>query len=119
MDFRRNCISLSLNPEATALLRTASWSCTKRYIRPYIFNLINRLCTFKAGQNARITSTSEARGHDGRGFEGPGLDHGVFLPFRIMFGEEFLDIPIVQVSIDQSLTPERNWALGKAVTKLR
>lgn len=50
---------------------------------------------------------------------GPGLDHGVFVPFRIMFGEEFMDIPIVQVSIDASMDPEKNWEAGKAVAKLR
>ncbi|KAJ6618323.1 Extradiol ring-cleavage dioxygenase, class III enzyme, subunit B [Mycena sp. CBHHK59/15] len=73
----------------------------------------------EAGQRARTSLKTEKRGADGRGFSGPGLDHGVFVPFRIMFGEEFTDIPIVQVSIDSSLTPEKNWALGKAVAKLR
>jgi aromatic ring-opening dioxygenase catalytic subunit (LigB family) len=56
---------------------------------------------------------------DGRGFEGPGLDHGVFIPFRIMFGEEFTEIPIVQVSIDSSLDPGKNWEIGKAIADLR
>ncbi|KAJ7445760.1 Extradiol ring-cleavage dioxygenase, class III enzyme, subunit B [Mycena galericulata] len=73
----------------------------------------------QAGQRARLTPKSEKRGSDGRGFSGPGLDHGVFIPFRIMFGDNFTDIPIVQVSIDSSLSPEKNWALGKAVSKLR
>jgi aromatic ring-opening dioxygenase catalytic subunit (LigB family) len=36
-----------------------------------------------------------------------------------MFGEEFTEIPIVQVSIDSSLDPEKNWAIGKAVSQLR
>lgn len=36
-----------------------------------------------------------------------------------MFGEEFTDIPIVEMSMDGSLDPERNWALGEAVEKLR
>ncbi|KAF7359379.1 4,5-DOPA dioxygenase extradiol-like protein [Mycena sanguinolenta] len=72
-----------------------------------------------AGQPARPSPKTESRGADGRGFAGPGLDHGVFLPFRKMFGDEFLEIPIVQVSIDSSLSPEKNWALGKAVTRLR
>lgn len=36
-----------------------------------------------------------------------------------MFGEEFTNVPIVQVSIDSSLSPEKHWALGKAVAKLR
>jgi aromatic ring-opening dioxygenase catalytic subunit (LigB family) len=83
-----------------------------------LFPRINKVM-FQAGQPARTTLKSENRGSDGRGFSGPGLDHGVFIPFRIMFGEEFLDIPIVQVSIDESLNPDTNWALGKALSKLR
>ncbi|KAJ7867962.1 Extradiol ring-cleavage dioxygenase, class III enzyme, subunit B [Mycena leptocephala] len=71
------------------------------------------------GQLARLTPKTEERGSDGRGFSGPGLDHGVFIPFRLMFGEEFTDIPIVEVSIDSSLNTEKNWALGKAMSKLR
>lgn len=67
----------------------------------------------------RTTSKLEARGQDGRGFLGPGLDHGVFVPFRLMFGEDFTDIPIVQVSIDSSLSPETNWSIGKALERLR
>jgi len=73
----------------------------------------------EAGQLARTTSKLETRGEDGRGFSGPGLDHGVFVPFRLMFGEDFLDVPIVQVSIDSSLSPEKNWAVGKTVEALR
>ncbi|KAI5124329.1 hypothetical protein M0805_008936 [Coniferiporia weirii] len=72
-----------------------------------------------AGQPARMTSVKEARGRDGRGFNGPGLDHGVFIPFRIMFGHDFHGVPIVQASIDSSLSPEKNWEIGKAVAKLR
>ncbi|CDO70755.1 hypothetical protein BN946_scf184798.g70 [Trametes cinnabarina] len=72
-----------------------------------------------AGYLARTTSKLEPRGQDGRGFEGPGLDHGVFVPFRLMFGEEFTDIPIVEVSIDGSLDPQKNWALGEVVAPLR
>ncbi|KDR81440.1 hypothetical protein GALMADRAFT_239352 [Galerina marginata CBS 339.88] len=72
-----------------------------------------------AGQKAKTTTVKESRGEDGRGFPGPGLDHGVFVPFQIMFGEEFMDIPIVQVSIDSSLDPEKNWQVGKAVAQLR
>ena len=53
---------------------------------------------------------------DGRGFQGPGLDHGVFIPFRLMFGEDFRSVPIVQASIDESMSPERNWSLGKALS---
>ena len=49
----------------------------------------------------------------------PGLDHGVFVPFRIMFGEEFLDIPIVEVSMDSSLDPAKEWEIGRALKTLR
>ncbi|KAF8894405.1 Extradiol ring-cleavage dioxygenase, class III enzyme, subunit B [Infundibulicybe gibba] len=73
----------------------------------------------QSGHKARTTSSQEPRGEDGRGFVGPGLDHGVFVPFRIMFGEEFTSVPIIQVSIESSLSPEDNWALGKAVAQLR
>jgi len=73
----------------------------------------------QAGIRARLTTPDEARGRDGRGFDGPGLDHGVFIPFRLMFGEEFHSVPIVQASIDGSLSPEGNWNLGKAIAKLR
>ncbi|KAL0061978.1 hypothetical protein AAF712_011133 [Marasmius tenuissimus] len=73
----------------------------------------------KAGYLARTISKLEPRGEDGRGYAGPGLDHGVFVPFRIMFGEEFMDVPIVQASIDSSLSPEAHWKIGKAVAQLR
>lgn len=36
-----------------------------------------------------------------------------------MFGEEFTDIPIVQVSMDGTLDAEKNWAVGQAVKELR
>jgi len=73
----------------------------------------------EAGQLARTSPKLEPRGEDGRGFQGPGLDHGVFVPFSIMFGNVFDRIPIVQVSIDANLTPESNWKLGQVVKSLR
>ncbi|KAH8102741.1 Extradiol aromatic ring-opening dioxygenase [Cristinia sonorae] len=73
----------------------------------------------EVGISARPSPKSEPRGEDGRGFSGPGLDHGVFVPFRLMFGEDFTDIPIVEMSLDGSLDPEKNWALGEALVKLR
>jgi aromatic ring-opening dioxygenase catalytic subunit (LigB family) len=92
----------------------------KQVRRPYLHRYSYRnYNSFKAGLKARTTPVTESRGEDGRGFEGPGLDHGVFVPFRIMFGEEFTEIPIVQVSIDSSLDPKTNWEAGKAVAKLR
>ncbi|KAF7320984.1 LigB domain-containing protein [Mycena chlorophos] len=72
-----------------------------------------------AGMPARLTPASEARGEDGRGFAGPGLDHGVFVPFSVMFGPELAEVPIIQASIDASLSPETNIAVGRALTQLR
>ncbi|KAG1778589.1 hypothetical protein EV702DRAFT_1094357 [Suillus placidus] len=36
-----------------------------------------------------------------------------------MFGDKVDDMPIVQVSIERSDDPEENWAVGKAISKLR
>lgn len=44
---------------------------------------------------------------------------GVFVPFIHMFGPVFNSIPIVQVSIDESLEPAKEWALGRALDALR
>ncbi|CAE6426873.1 unnamed protein product [Rhizoctonia solani] len=74
----------------------------------------------EGGLNARTLGTMESRGRDGRpGLPGTGLDHGVFVPFKLMFGDEFTTIPIVEVSQDESLSPDRNWEIGKAVDVLR
>ena len=68
--------------------------------------------------DARTTTASEPRGVDGLGKMSPGLDHGVFLPFRRMFGVE-TDIPIVEVSMDSSFDPEKEWEIGRALDELR
>jgi aromatic ring-opening dioxygenase catalytic subunit (LigB family) len=49
---------------------------------------------------------------------GPGIDHGVFVPFKHMFGDS-TDIPVVEVALDGSLDPAKEWALGQAVSSLR
>lgn len=36
-----------------------------------------------------------------------------------MFGENFTDIPVVEVSMDGTLDPLKNWAVGQAVNQLR
>lgn len=73
----------------------------------------------QAGIRARTSPKSEPRGHDGLGQTVAGFDHGVFVPFKIMFGEEFTEIPIIEVSFDGSMDPEKNWAIGQAIKKLR
>jgi aromatic ring-opening dioxygenase catalytic subunit (LigB family) len=36
-----------------------------------------------------------------------------------MFGDVLPDVPVVEISIDGSLSPEKNWAVGRAVQALR
>eukprot|EP01116_Phalansterium_solitarium_P001795 TRINITY_DN11613_c0_g1_i1.p1 TRINITY_DN11613_c0_g1~~TRINITY_DN11613_c0_g1_i1.p1 ORF type:complete len:318 (-),score=52.01 TRINITY_DN11613_c0_g1_i1:282-1235(-) len=47
-----------------------------------------------------------------------GFDHGVFVPFVHMFGAG-TDIPVVEVSIDSGLDPQRHIDIGKALDPLR
>jgi aromatic ring-opening dioxygenase catalytic subunit (LigB family) len=49
----------------------------------------------------------------------PGFDHGVYMPFLHILGNTFTDIPTVEISIDSSLKPEKELALGAAVAELR
>lgn len=46
-----------------------------------------------------------------------GFDHGVFIPFMLIYPEA--DIPIVQVSLTTSLDPAEHIALGRALAPLR
>jgi aromatic ring-opening dioxygenase catalytic subunit (LigB family) len=50
-----------------------------------------------------------------------GLDHGVFIPFKLMFPDSdgAFDVPIVEVSQDASLKPEDEYEIGKAMKALR
>ena len=46
-----------------------------------------------------------------------GLDHGVFIPFKLIYPPA--DIPIVQVSLLANLSPEEHFAIGQALQPLR
>ncbi|RUO39466.1 dioxygenase [Pseudidiomarina aestuarii] len=46
-----------------------------------------------------------------------GLDHGVFVPLKLMYPEA--DIPVVQVSLMRSLDPDLHLQLGEALALLR
>lgn len=46
-----------------------------------------------------------------------GLDHGVFVPFLLIYPEA--DIPVVQLSLRQGLAPESHLQLGAALAPLR
>lgn len=79
-------------------------------------------CLKAAGLDARKTKRDEPRGQDGLIGPAPGLDHGVFIPFMLMFpegNEKPFHIPVVQVSIDGSLDPRKNIRLGHALSSLR
>ncbi len=46
-----------------------------------------------------------------------GFDHGLFIPFKLMFPEA--DIPMVQLSLRQDLDPAAHIAMGQALASLR
>ena len=46
-----------------------------------------------------------------------GYDHGVFIPFKVVTPDA--DIPVVQLSLQRSLDPERHMAAGRALKPLR
>jgi len=46
-----------------------------------------------------------------------GLDHGVFIPLKLVYPDA--DIPIVQLSLQADLSPQYHLAIGRAIAKLR
>jgi len=46
-----------------------------------------------------------------------GLDHGVFIPFKLIYPDA--DVPIVQLSLQADLEPEAHLAIGRALQPLR
>jgi aromatic ring-opening dioxygenase catalytic subunit (LigB family) len=46
-----------------------------------------------------------------------GLDHGIFIPFKLIYPDA--DIPIVQLSLCHDLDPARHLAIGLALSSLR
>ncbi|HET8816274.1 MAG TPA: class III extradiol ring-cleavage dioxygenase [Pseudidiomarina sp.] len=46
-----------------------------------------------------------------------GLDHGVFVPLKLMYPEA--DIPVIQVSLMQSLDPQQHLQLGETLSQFK
>jgi 4,5-DOPA dioxygenase extradiol len=46
-----------------------------------------------------------------------GLDHGAWIPLSLLFPRA--DVPVLQVSLDSSQTPEHHFALGRALRPMR
>jgi aromatic ring-opening dioxygenase catalytic subunit (LigB family) len=46
-----------------------------------------------------------------------GLDHGVFVPFKLIYPDA--DVPIVQLSLQADLSPSRHLEIGRAIAPLR
>lgn len=49
--------------------------------------------------------------------EGYGWDHGVFIPLKVMYPDA--NVPVVAMSLHESLNPELHSKLGRALTPLR
>ena len=66
---------------------------------------------------ARVQTLLTAAGFDTTQEQRRGLDHGVFIPFKLIYPDA--DIPIIQLSLLNDLDPARHLALGHALAPLR
>ena len=67
--------------------------------------------------NDRVIKTLEGEGYPVRIGSRPGLDHGAWVPLLLMFPKA--DIPVVQLSLLHSASPEQHFRIGQALEGLR
>jgi aromatic ring-opening dioxygenase catalytic subunit (LigB family) len=76
------------------------------YPAPGSPELANEICTLLKASGIAVQQDSK------RGF-----DHGVFIPFKLIYPN--CDIPIVQLSLKEGLDPAAHIAAGRAISPLR
>jgi aromatic ring-opening dioxygenase catalytic subunit (LigB family) len=69
------------------------------------------------GLAAEVRDLLSAAGLPAGEDHGRGLDHGVFIPFKLIYPQA--DIPVVQLSLRAGLDPQEHVAAGRALAPLR
>ncbi len=69
------------------------------------------------GLAARAAALLTAQGIEARVDPARGLDHGVFVPFKVAFPDA--DIPLIEMSVERNFDPVLHMAAGRALAQLR